>query len=56
MLADVNVYWQRAQEMGASVLASIGNREDGLRDSTIPDPDGFGIRFGSRLQSSEPAC
>jgi len=56
MVADVNVYWQRAPEMGASVLASIGNREYGLRDITIPDPDGFGIRFGSRLQSSEPAC
>jgi len=56
MVADVNVYWQRAPEMGASVLASIGNREYGLRNITIPDPDGFGIRLGSRLQSSEPAC
>ena len=56
MVADVNVYWQRAPEMGASVLASIGNREYGLRDITIPDPDRFEIRFGSRLQSSEPAC
>ena len=56
MVADVNVYWQRVPEIGASALASIGNREYGLRDITIPDPDGFGIRFESRLQSSEPAC
>ena len=56
MVADVNVYWQRVPEMGAAVLAYIGNREYGLRDITIPDPDVFGIRIGSRLQSSEPAC
>jgi hypothetical protein len=41
--------------MSATVLASIADREYGLRDFTILDPDGFlGIRFGSRLQSSDP--
>ena len=55
MVADVDVYWQRASAMGASVLAPIQDREYGLRDFTILDPDGFGLRFGSLLtqQSSD---
>ena len=35
--------------MGAPVLAPIADREYGLRDFTILDPDGFGVRFGARL-------
>jgi catechol 2,3-dioxygenase-like lactoylglutathione lyase family enzyme len=54
MVADVDTYWGRALAMGAAVLASIADREYGLRDFTILDPDGLGIRFGSRLQSSDP--
>jgi len=54
MVADVDTYWDRALAMGAAMLASIADRDYGLRDFTIPDPDGFGIRFGSRLQSSDP--
>jgi catechol 2,3-dioxygenase-like lactoylglutathione lyase family enzyme len=54
MVADVDTYWGRALAMGAAVLSSIADREYGLRDFTILDPDGFGIRFGSRLQSSDP--
>jgi catechol 2,3-dioxygenase-like lactoylglutathione lyase family enzyme len=56
MVTDVDTYWQRASAIGASVLAPINDREYGLRDFTILDPDGFGIRFGSRLPSSEPVC
>jgi uncharacterized glyoxalase superfamily protein PhnB len=49
MVADVDAYWQRASAMNVSVLAPIEDREYGLRDFTILDPNGFGIRFGSRL-------
>jgi hypothetical protein len=31
------------------VLAPIADREYGLRDFTIADPDGFGVRFGTRI-------
>jgi len=49
MVADVDAYWARAQAMGAHVLAPIADRNYGLRDFTILDADGFGLRFGSRL-------
>jgi catechol 2,3-dioxygenase-like lactoylglutathione lyase family enzyme len=49
MVADVDAYWRRAQDMAAQVLAPIADRDYGLRDFTILDPDGFGLRFGSHL-------
>jgi catechol 2,3-dioxygenase-like lactoylglutathione lyase family enzyme len=55
MVADVDAYWSRAQAMGAQVLAPIADRDYGLRDFTILDPDGFGLRFGSRLQDQHAA-
>ncbi len=51
MVADVDRHWERALEMGAPVLAPIADREYGLRDFTILDPDGFGVRFGTRLRA-----
>ena len=36
-------------DMGASVMVPIGDRYYGLRDFTISNPDGFGIRFASVL-------
>jgi catechol 2,3-dioxygenase-like lactoylglutathione lyase family enzyme len=51
MVPDVDRYWTQAQAMGVPVLASIEDRPYGLRDFTILDPDGFGVRFGTRLQS-----
>ncbi|HEX5501761.1 MAG TPA: VOC family protein [Thermomicrobiales bacterium] len=49
MVPDVDRYWALARDMGARVLAPIADRDYGLRDFTIVDPDGFGVRFGSRL-------
>lgn len=54
MVADVDAYWQRASDMNAAVLAPIEDREYALRDFTILDPDGFGIRFGSHLHQQSP--
>jgi uncharacterized glyoxalase superfamily protein PhnB len=56
MVADVDAYWQRASAMNAPILVPIDDREYGLRDFTILDPDGFGIRFGSRLPVANSAC
>ena len=52
MVPDVDTWWCRATGMGARVLAPIADRDYGLRDFTIADPDGFGIRFATRIQPS----
>jgi len=49
MVADVDEKWKRVCEMKARVIKPIGDRSYGLRDFTIADPDGFGLRFGSWL-------
>jgi catechol 2,3-dioxygenase-like lactoylglutathione lyase family enzyme len=49
MVPDVERHWVRAQEVGARVVEPIGDRDYGLRDFTIADPDGFGVRFGTEL-------
>jgi|SRR5436305_9001965 len=49
MVADVDAFWRRARDAGAPVLAPIGDRFYGLRDFTVLDPDGLGVRFASRL-------
>lgn len=51
MVADVDAFWRRATATGARVLAPIADRDYGLRDFTIADPDGFGIRFATPLAS-----
>ena len=50
MVPDVDTWWCRATAMGARVLAPIADRGYGLRDFTIADLDGFGIRFATRLR------
>jgi catechol 2,3-dioxygenase-like lactoylglutathione lyase family enzyme len=47
MVADVDHYWKLANEIGAEIIMPISDRYYGLRDFTIADPDGFGIRFAS---------
>jgi len=49
MVPDVDRHWLRARAMGARVLVPLADRAYGLRDFTILDPDGFGVRFASRL-------
>jgi catechol 2,3-dioxygenase-like lactoylglutathione lyase family enzyme len=53
MVPDVDTWWCRATGMGARVLAPIADRDYGLRDFTIADPDGFGIRFATRIEGPE---
>jgi len=49
MVSNVDHYWKLANEIGADVIVPIADRYYGLRDFTIADPDGFGIRFASSL-------
>ena len=49
MVPNVDDYWQRVQDLGTPVISPIQNRGYGLRDFTVLDPDGFGLRFGSWL-------
>jgi catechol 2,3-dioxygenase-like lactoylglutathione lyase family enzyme len=53
MVPDVDAWWRRAIGMGARVLAPIADRYYGLRDFTIADLDGFGIRFATPIDDSE---
>jgi catechol 2,3-dioxygenase-like lactoylglutathione lyase family enzyme len=50
MVRDVDCYWARAQKMGAQVVEPIADRHYGLRDFTIADPDGYGVRFGTGIE------
>ena len=50
MVPDVDRLWALADEVGATVVIPIGDRYYGLRDFTIADPDGFGVRFASLLE------
>jgi catechol 2,3-dioxygenase-like lactoylglutathione lyase family enzyme len=49
MVADVDAHWTRANAVGARIVTPIADRYYGLRDFTIADPDGLGIRFASLL-------
>lgn len=49
MVPDVDRLWALANDIGAPVLIPIDDRYYGLRDFTITDPDGFGVRFASLL-------
>jgi prolyl oligopeptidase len=49
MVPDVDRCWTLCQEMKARVVAPIGDRYYGLRDFTVADPDGYGVRFATNL-------
>ena len=55
MVPDVDRYWALAQMLEAPVFAPIADRPYGLRDFTVLDPDGVGLRFGSRLPDASEA-
>jgi catechol 2,3-dioxygenase-like lactoylglutathione lyase family enzyme len=49
MVSNVDKWWRVASDVGARIIVPIGDRYYGLRDFTIADPDGFGVRFASLL-------
>jgi catechol 2,3-dioxygenase-like lactoylglutathione lyase family enzyme len=52
MVPNVDEWWKVAADVGARIIVPIGDRYYGLRDFTIADPDGFGIRFASLLDNT----
>jgi len=52
MVANVDDYWKLVNDIGARIIIPVADRYYGLRDFTIADPDGFGVRFASLLQRS----
>jgi catechol 2,3-dioxygenase-like lactoylglutathione lyase family enzyme len=54
MVPRVDDLWKLANDIGAKIVIPIGDRYYGLRDFTIADPDGFGIRFAS-LSVTQPS-
>ncbi len=51
MVPNVDDHWRVANEIGAQIVVPVGDRYYGLRDFTLADPDGFGVRFASMLQN-----
>src|SRR5262245_1324728 len=49
MVPDVDRIWTQANQMQSTIVVPIGDRHYGLRDFTILDPDGYELRFASRL-------
>lgn len=49
MVPDVDECWKRANDLGARIISPVADRYYGLRDFTLADPDGFGVRFASLL-------
>ncbi len=45
MVSDVEAMWEEVNRLDLPVECEIGDRFYGLRDFTIIDPSGFGIRF-----------
>ena len=49
MVSNVDELWERCVQLALPVYAPIENRYYGLRDFTILDPDGFGVRFATAI-------
>jgi len=52
MVPNVDECWKLANEIDAKIIIPIADRYYGLRDFTIADPDGFGVRFSSVLRGT----
>lgn len=53
IVPDVDAMWRKATELGMPVESEIADRYYGLRDFSVLDPDGFGLRFASILPASD---
>lgn len=51
MVPNIDEYWKLSNEMGARIIIPLADRYYGLRDFTIADPDGFGVRFATLLRN-----
>lgn len=51
IVPDARAVWERVQQLGLAVERPLGDRYYGLRDFTVRDVDGHGLRFASPLPS-----
>lgn len=49
MVPDVDARWELACKLGLEVDQEIADRRYGVRDFTVLDPDGFGLRFATTI-------
>jgi len=49
LVPDVDAAWERVKALALRIVVPIADRAYGLRDFTVADPDGFGVRFASRI-------
>ena len=49
MLPDVDAKYEQCKKLGHYIEQEIGDRQRVLRDFTVRDPDGIGVRFGTFL-------
>ena len=52
VVADVDALHRRVRAAGVEIVHDIADRDYGLRDFIITDPNGYRIRFASPLASS----
>jgi len=53
LTSDVDAMWRLAQQLGLRIEQPIADRYYGLRDFTVLDPDGFGLRFAGPIVASD---
>jgi uncharacterized glyoxalase superfamily protein PhnB len=49
IVPDVDVMHARVQAAGLQIMHALGDRDYGLRDFIVRDPNGFRLRFASPL-------
>ena len=49
IVRDVDAVWERVQALGVVIEQPVGDRYYGLRDFTVRDLDGHGLRFAVPL-------
>ena len=49
MVPDVDAFYERVRAAECKILHEIGDRDYGLRDFIMRDPNGFRLRFASPL-------
>jgi uncharacterized glyoxalase superfamily protein PhnB len=49
MVDDVDALYTRARAAGLPIMHELGDRDYGLRDFIVRDPNGFRLRFASPL-------
>ncbi len=50
MVQDVDAVYRRAREGAVEIVTGIADRDYGLRDFIIRDPNGFRLRFASAVR------